>query len=186
MILWFEAPAEVRIKTFLGLEDPREYLFTWIEKWCNRTAQEWVHLLIHALGPLPTAWYLDVELHQCNRHWEDLRDEFLGTFVFIGGTEVLDAALQDIDTVAWGESHLCIAPKIPSWELQTWDKVKYYNLAPKEGQKDPRVGHDLELNKVCTDTGPLELRMDSSGTHHTLAKIGDAHIIYLPAPKTKE
>ena len=103
----------------LGSEDPQEYLFAWIEQWCDRTAQEWVHLLIHALGPLSTAWYLDADLHQHTCHWETLKDEFLGTFGLGSRTEVLDVALQDIDTVAWGESHLCIAPKIPSWELQT-------------------------------------------------------------------
>ena len=93
MILRFEAPVDVRIKTFLGLEDPRKYLFAWIKQWCDRTAQEWVNLLIHALGPLPTAWYLDAVLHWRTRHWETLRDEFLGTFGLIGETEALGAAL---------------------------------------------------------------------------------------------
>ena len=68
MILRFEAPAEVQVKTFLGPEDPREYLFTWTEQWYDRTTKEWVHLFIHAPGPLPIAWYLDAELHQRIHH----------------------------------------------------------------------------------------------------------------------
>ena len=95
-----------------------------MKQWCNKTAQEWVHLLIHALGPLPIAWYLYVELHQCTRHWETLKDEFMGTFGLIGGTKVLDAALRDIDTVAWGESHLCVAPEMPNWEPRVPSMIK--------------------------------------------------------------
>ena len=116
-ILQFEAPVDMRIKAFLGLEEPHEYLFAWIKQWCDRTAQEWVHMLIYALGPLPTAWYLDAELHQCTHHWETLNDEFLGTFGLVGGTKALDATVQDIDTVAWGELHLYVAAEVPTWEM---------------------------------------------------------------------
>ena len=127
---------------FLGSEDPREYLFTWVKKRCDRFTQEWVHLLIHDLGPLPTTWYLDVELHQCTRHWEALRDEFIGTFGSIGKIEALNAALQNIETVAWGESHLCIAPEVSTWEAQALIMVDYRNLAPKEGKDDPQAASD--------------------------------------------
>ena len=159
MILRFEAPNNMRIKTFLGPEDPREYLFTWIKQWCDRTTQEWVHLLIHALRPLPTAWYLDAELHQCTCHWKALRDEFLGTFGLIGGIEALDAALQHIETVAWGESHLGVAPEIPNWELRTPSMIKYCSLSPREGKNDPREDPRLELNRVHMGPRPLGLRI---------------------------
>ena len=59
MILKFEPPNDLRVKIFLSPGDPREHFFTWMEKWWDRTTEEWVHLFIHALGPIPTAWYLD-------------------------------------------------------------------------------------------------------------------------------
>ena len=78
-----------------------------------------------------------------------MRDEFLGTFGLIGGIEALDVALQNIDTIAWGESHLSVAPEIPNWEPRTPSMIKYCSLAPKEGKNDPREGHESELNGVC-------------------------------------
>ena len=87
-----------------------------MEKWCDKTREEWVHLFIHALGPLPTAWYLDAELHQHTRHWETLKDEFMGTFGLVGCTEALHAALQDIETIAWDQLHLYLTPEGPAWE----------------------------------------------------------------------
>ena len=82
-----------------------------MEKWCDRTTEEWVHLFIHALAPITTTWYLDAELHQCTRHWETLKENFLGR------SEVLDEALQDIDTFVFGESSPYAASKIPTWEM---------------------------------------------------------------------
>ena len=84
---------DVRTNTFLASEDPQEYMYAWIEKWCERPTTERVHLFIHALGPFPTTWYLDAELHQCTRHWEILKENFIGTFGRIGGSEALDEAL---------------------------------------------------------------------------------------------
>ena len=107
----------MRVKTFLGPGDPREHLFAWTDKWCNQTTEEWVHLFIHALGPIPTAWYLDAELHQRTCHWETLKDEFVGTFGLAGGTEALDEALQDIDTFVFDESRPYAALGAPIWEM---------------------------------------------------------------------
>ena len=76
-------------------------------------------------------FYLDAKLHQRTHHWEALRDEFMGTFGFVGRIEVLNATLWNIDTVAWGESHLCIAPEVPTWEVQVLSMVDYHSLAPK-------------------------------------------------------
>ena len=105
MILRFEPSVHLRVKTFLGPGDPREHLSAWMEEWCERTTNEWVHLFIHALGPIPTAWYLDAELHQYTRHWETLKDEFVGMFGLIGGTEALKEALEDIDALVFDESY---------------------------------------------------------------------------------
>ena len=90
MVLRFEPPVHLRVKTFLGPGDPHEHLSSWMEEWCKRTTNEWVHLFIHALGPIPTAWYLYAELHQCTYHLETLKDEFVGTFSLVGGTEALE------------------------------------------------------------------------------------------------
>ena len=108
----------MRVETFLGPGDPREHLFSWIEKWCNRTIEEWVHLFIHALGQIPTAWYLDAELHQRTHNWETLKDEFVGTFGLAGGTQALDEALQDIDALVFDESRPCVAHGVPTWETR--------------------------------------------------------------------
>ena len=69
------------------------------------------------MGTFPTAWYLDAELHQCTRHWETLKDEFLGTFGLVGRTEVLGIVLREIDNVAWGGSHLYISLEVSTWEM---------------------------------------------------------------------
>ena len=87
-----------------------------MEKWCDRTTEEWVHLLIHALGPIPTAWYLEAELNQHNDHWETLKDEFVGKFGSTGGTEALDKALQDMDTFVFDESRPYATLGVPTWE----------------------------------------------------------------------
>ena len=147
-------------------------------------AKEWVHLLIHALGPLPSAWYLDAELHQLTCHWETLKEEFLGTFGLVGRTVALDTVLRDIDTRVWDESHLFITPELPTWETPIPSMVKYRSLAPTEGKEDPRAALDLELEGVRMATGPLRLRMGSNGTHPIVAKNGDVDtegrvIIYL-------
>ena len=104
MILRFEPPTHLHIKEFLGHGDPREHLFAWMEKWCDWTIEEWVHLFIYALGPIPTAWYLDAKLHQCTHHWETLKYEFVGIFGLTQGAEALEKALQDIDNFAFDES----------------------------------------------------------------------------------
>ena len=94
-----------------------------------------------------------------------MRDEFLGTFGLIGGTEVLDAALQNIDTIAQGESHLCVAPEIPNWESQTPSMIKYCILALKEGKNNSREGPGSKLNRLCMVTEPLSLQTESMETH---------------------
>ena len=55
MILRFEPPNDMCIKIFHGPGDLHEHWFAWMEKWCDRTTEEWVHLFIHALGPIPVA-----------------------------------------------------------------------------------------------------------------------------------
>ena len=116
MILWFEPMVHLCMETFLGQGDLCKYLAAWIEVWCKRTEDKWVHLFIHALGPIPTAWYLDADLLQCTLHWETMRDDFLGTFRLIGRTEALDEALQDIDGLLFDESD----PLVEYGET-TWD-----------------------------------------------------------------
>ena len=93
LLLRFETLTEVRVKMFLGLGDPRDHVGAWMEAWGDRTIGEWVHLFTHVLGPIPTTWYLDAELHQRTHHWETLKNDFIGTFRLIGGSEVLDGAL---------------------------------------------------------------------------------------------
>ena len=53
-----------------------------------------------------------------------MKEEFLGTFGLVGGTEVLDAVLWDIDTGVWGESQLFIALQVPTWETRVLSMVK--------------------------------------------------------------
>ena len=118
MVLRFKQPNNMCIQTYFSSEEQRRYLFAWMEKWCDKTTEEWVHLFIHALGPISAACYLDVELHLRTCHSETLKVEFMGTFGLVSGTEALHAALQDIDTVAWGESHLHVAPEGPTWETK--------------------------------------------------------------------
>ena len=134
-------------------------------------------MLIHALGTLPTAWYLDEELHECTHPWETLKYDFVMTFRLIRGTKAIDEALQDTDTGAWGESHLYVAPKVPTWEPRVPSMVKYCSLAPKEGKVDPQDVSNLELDEMHMINGPLGLRTGSIETHPTLAKIGHADII---------
>ena len=87
---------------------------------------------------------------------------------------MLDAALQNIDTVAWGESHLYVALEVPTWEPRAPSKVKYHSLAPKESKDDPQAVSNLELDEMRTVTRPPRLRMGSIETHSTVAKIGGA------------
>lgn len=90
-------------------------------------------MLIHDLGLLPSAWYLEAELHRCTCHWGMLKEEFLGTFGLVVGIVALDAVLRDIDTRVWGESHLFIALELPTWETQIPSMVNYHSLAPTVG-----------------------------------------------------
>ena len=92
MILRFEPPVHIRMETFFGQADPRKHFSTWMEVWCERTKDEWFHLFIHALGPIPTAWYLDAEPYQRTHHSKTMKDDFVGKFRLIGGTEALDEA----------------------------------------------------------------------------------------------
>ena len=62
MILQFETPVNPPMELFSGRGDPRKYLALCMEVWNKNTWNEWMHMSIHALGPIPT-WYLDLELH---------------------------------------------------------------------------------------------------------------------------
>ena len=75
-----------------------------MENWQDQTPKEWVQSFVHSLGLIPTAWYLDAELHQRTYHWRNLQEDFIRTFGLIGGSDVLDEALQDIDVHVFGES----------------------------------------------------------------------------------
>ena len=101
---------------FLGPRDLCAHVVAWMKMWGDLTTEEGVHLFIHALGPIPTASYLDVELHQCTRHWETLKNDVIGTFRLIGGSEALEEALQDIDTFVFGKSDSSAVFKAPTWE----------------------------------------------------------------------
>ena len=68
IVLRFEHLVHLHVNSFLGPGDPCEHFSIWMEKWWEWTMEEWVHLFIHALGPIPTAWYLDAELHQRTHH----------------------------------------------------------------------------------------------------------------------
>ena len=116
MILRFASLTDVRTKTFLGIGNHREHMLTWMEKWSEHTTEEWVHLFIHALGPISITWYLDAELHQHTRHWETLKDDFIGNFGLIRGMEELDEAMQDIDFFVFNDSCYHAAPEFLTWE----------------------------------------------------------------------
>ena len=136
MILCFEPPAHLCVKNFIGPGDLHEHLTPWMEECCEITTNEWVHLFIHALGPIPTTWYLDAELHQHTLHWETLKDAFVGTFELIGGTEALDEALQDIHALVFYESHPRVAYGAPTLETQMQDIVNCHNLSIEECDED--------------------------------------------------
>ena len=104
MILQFEPPVNLPMEIFLGHGDPGKHLSVWMELWYKRTWEKWVHMFIHALGPIPTTWYLDAELHQRTRHWDTMREDFLGTFGVICGIEKLDEDLQDIYALLFNAS----------------------------------------------------------------------------------
>ena len=125
-----------------------------MEKWWDRTTEEWVHLFIHALGPIPTAWYLDVDLHQRTRYWETLKDEFLGKFGLTGGSEALDEALQDIDTFVFGESSPYSAGVRPTWETQMQDIVECHKITIEDCEADPRNVSIIQSAGECTVAGP--------------------------------
>ena len=154
MILQFEPPANACVKIFLGPRDPQKNLFSQMEKWWDRSTKEWVHLFIHALGPIPTAWYLDVEIHQCTHHWETLKNEFFGTFRLTRGSKVLNEALQDIDAFVFGESSPYAALEIPTCEKQIQDIFNYRNITIEECDEDPRNVSILELEGERTVAGP--------------------------------
>lgn len=115
MVLQFTTPADVRTKIFLGLGDTCTHLHIWTTKWADRTPYEWIHLFIHALVPIPNTWYLDPELHQQARHWEILKENFLGTFGLIGGKKMLDEALHDIDAFIFRKPHPHTPPVVLTW-----------------------------------------------------------------------
>ena len=87
MILRFEPPFNPPMELFSGQGDPRKHLAMLMEVWNERTWNEWVHMFIHALGLIPTTWYLDAELHQCTRRWGIMTEDFMVTFGLVGGTE---------------------------------------------------------------------------------------------------
>ena len=153
-VLRCEPPTDVCIKIFLGPGDPCEHLFTWMEKWCGHTIKEWVHLFIHALGPIPAAWYLDVELHQRTRQWTTLRDKFLGTFGLTGGFEVLEGDLQTLDTVAIGESSPNVVRGGPTWETQIQDNVELHKAIMEDCDADPCKVLIIASGEERTVVGP--------------------------------
>ena len=60
-------------------------------------------MFIHALGTIPTTWFLDAYIHQHTRHWGIMTEDFMMTFGLVGGMEKLDEALQDIDALIFDE-----------------------------------------------------------------------------------
>ena len=129
MILWFKPPDHLPVEAFLGQGDLHRHVAAWMEAWCERTIDEWVHLFIHALGLIPTAWYLDAELHLCTRQWETIWGDFVGNIELIGGTEALDEYLQDIDALIFYESCPRAAYGAPTWDMQMEDIVNFPNLS---------------------------------------------------------
>ena len=125
-----------------------------MEKWCDWNTEEWVHVFIHDLGPIPTTWYFNAELHQSTHHWETLKDEFVGTFWLRGGTKVLDKALQDIDTFIFDESHPYVALGVPTRETQMQDIANCHNITIEECDEDPRNISILELEGERAVVGP--------------------------------
>lgn len=160
-------------------------MVAWMEAWGNQTTGEWVHLFTHALGPIPTAWYLDAELHKRTRHLETLKNDFIGTFILIGGFEALDEALQDIDTFVFGNTSSSALFEMRTWETQMQDIFNCCNLEREEGEDDLRFFSILESEgeraiegpplKEVDVTKPLKLREVNIGMKENpnLAKIGD-------------
>ena len=86
----------------------------------------------------PPGWRHGVKGRMGLPVWEILKDEFVGTFSLVGGTEALDEALQDIDALVFDESHPCAAQGAPTWETQMQDIVNCHNLSMEECDEDPR------------------------------------------------
>lgn len=154
MVLWFEPPTDVHVKRFQGPGNPREDLSAWMDKWYDHTTKEWVHLFFHALAPIPVAWYLDAELRQCTRQWATLRDEFLGTFGLTGGLEVLEGALQALETMVLSESSPNIVRGGPTWKAQIQDNVEPHKATIKYCNVDPRKVSIVGAGEERTVAGP--------------------------------
>lgn len=88
--------------------------------------------------------------------------------------EVLNATLQDIDTVVWGESPPYVSPKVPTWEMQLLDIVNCHILALKECKEGPIAISISKVEGMRTVPRPLKLRRGSIKTHPNLVPIGDA------------
>ena len=155
MVLWFKPLTDVRIKRFQGPRNLPKHLFAWMEQWCDRTAEEWVHLFIHALGPIHAAWYLDAEIHQCTRQWKTLEEEFLGTFGLTRGLEVLEEALQTIDTFVSDESSLDAIREGPIQDTQMQDNFEFHKATMKNCDADLRKVSIIESGGEHTVAGPL-------------------------------
>ena len=152
----------VQFKRFQDLGNLHERLFAWMDKWCDRTTEEWVHLFIHALGPIPAAWYLDVELHQRTRQWKTLKDEFLGTFGLTGGLEVLEEALQTIDTFVIDESSPVAVREGPIWDTQMQDNVEFHKATMENCEAYLRKVSMIESGKERTIVGPMIHKVDGT------------------------
>ena len=59
MILRFDPPVNPPMELFSGRGDLRKHLALWMEVWNENTWNEWVHMFIYMLGPIPNPWYLD-------------------------------------------------------------------------------------------------------------------------------
>ena len=134
MRLHFEKPTSPPMDIFGGRGDSCKNLATWMEVWDKTTRAEWVHMFVHTLGPIPTAWYLEMELRRWTLNWVIMSESFQLTFGMAGGSEGLDEALQDIEALLFDDSRPQIECVAPSWEAQMEDIIKCRNLSVEDNE----------------------------------------------------
>ena len=59
-----------------GQTNPRIHVVACVKAWKHTKVDEWVHLFVHTLDPIPKNWYTETELHRGTKTWSLLIEGF--------------------------------------------------------------------------------------------------------------
>ena len=107
-----------------------------VKAWQHRDADEWVHLFVHSLDPIPKNWYTKTELCRGTETCSLLIEEFQLTFGFEFEYLEIDDALEVIILKLFDDFPLLIFNQLDQ-VAQMKNVVECYNFAIDEEEEDP-------------------------------------------------